>query len=475
VPFREVGIRPINPNRLAPVIGAERMHELAAAIRRATGALDSRTVVNVNSTAAGGGVAELLESLLGYARGAGVATRWFVIEGDPVFFDITKRIHNGLYGSPGDGGALGADEAEAYRRTLDRNAQEIDGLVKPGDIVMLHDPQTAGLAQAFRRLGATVVWRCHVGSDRVDEWTERSWSFLRPYLDDVDAYVFSSRHFAPGWLDPARVHVITPSIDPFSTKNVHLTRAEVRGLLAAAGLILGGRPAPRVQFPRANGRRGVVKHRAAVVRESEPPHPDAPLVVQISRWDRMKDMAGVMAGFASGFDAGLGAHLVLAGPSVDGVADDPEGARVFAECHAQWEALPAAVRRHVHLACLPTADHDENAALTNALQRHATVVCQKSLAEGFGLTVTEAMWKRRPVVASAVGGIVDQIRGPAYGILVEEPTDLSTFAAAVDRLLRTPSEARRLGTNAHRFATRHMLADRHLERYAELIHTLQGA
>ena len=119
-------------------------------------------------------------------------------------------------------------------------------------------------------------------------------------------------------------------------------------------------------------------------------------------------------------------------------------------------------------------DHDENAVITNALQRHASVVCQKSLAEGFGLTVAEAMWKGRAVVASAVGGIVDQIRGPQYGVLVDDPTDLTEFAAAVDGLLRAPSEARRLGANARRFATRHMLTDRHLQRYAELIQTLDS-
>src|SRR4249919_1468406 len=450
------------------------MHELAEAIRGASRVLGSRTVVNVNSTAAGGGVAELLETLLGYARGGGVATRWFVIEGDPAFFDVTKRIHNGLYGSSGDGGPLGAAEAEAYERTLRANARHIDGVVRPGDIVILHDPQTAGLASAFRRLGATIVWRCHVGSDRSNEWTERSWRFLRPHLEDVDAFVFSRRRFAPEWADLDRLHVISPSINPFSTKNMHLTRAQVRGMLLAAGLVHGHHRTRTVEFRRANGRQGVVRHRAAVVRDGEPPPLDAPLVVQISRWDRMKDMAGVMAGFAGSFAPSLGAHLVLAGPKADGVEDDPEAAQVFAECQIQWEGLPAAVRRHVHLALLPTSDHAENAAITNALQRHASVVCQKSLAEGFGLTVTEAMWKGRAVVASAVGGIVDQIRGPQYGVLVDDPTDLTEFAAAVDGLLRAPSEARRLGANARRFTTRHMLSDRHLQQYAKLIQALDS-
>ena len=474
MPFREVRIRPVNPARLAPVIGPARMRDLDAAIRGATRVLGPRTVVNVNSTAVGGGVAELLETLLGYARGGGVATRWFVIEGDPPFFDVTKRIHNGLYGSPGDGGQLGAAEAETYERTMRGNARTVDGVVRFGDIVILHDPQTAGLARAFRRLGASIVWRCHVGSDQSNEWTERSWGFLRPHLEDVDAFVFSNQRFAPDWVDPDRIHVISPSITPFSTKNMHLTGAQVRGMLLASGLVHGPRGATTVEFRRANGRRGVVRHRATVVRDGPSPPSGAPLVVQISRWDRMKDMGGVMAGFAAGFDASLGAHLVLAGPRADGVEDDPEAAQVFAECRIQWEALPAAVRRHVHLALLPTADHDENAAITNALQRHASVVCQKSLAEGFGLTVAEAMWKGRAVVASAVGGIVDQIRGPQYGVLVNDPSDLTEFAGAVDGLLRAPAEARRLGANARRFVTRHMLSDRHLQQYAQLIQTLDS-
>ncbi len=411
MPFREIDIRPLDPARLAPIIGAERMRGMAEAANESARILASRTLVNVNSTAVGGGVAELLQALLGYARGGGVATRWFVVEGDAPFFGITKRVHNGLYGYAGDGGPLGAAEHAAYKRTLDRNGREIDGRVRPGDVVLLHDPQTAGLGPEFRRMGASVIWRCHVGSERVNEWTERSWRFLRPYLEDVEAYVFSSRRFAPAWLDPERVRIISPSIDPLSLKNMHLSREEAGALLAAAGLIAGDPSAPRPRFRRPNGRIGVVEHRASVVQEAGPPPAHAPLVVQISRWDRTKDMAGVMAGFAERFDPGLGAHLMLAGPQVDGVADDPEAAGVFADCCRQWEALPVVIRRQVHLACLSTSDHAGNSVVTNALQRHAAVVCQKSLAEGFGLTVAEAMWKARPVVASAVGGIVDQIRG----------------------------------------------------------------
>jgi trehalose synthase len=182
----------------------------------------------------------------------------------------------------------------------------------------------------------------------------------------------------------------------------------------------------------------------------------------------MKDMAGVMQGFARHVDPALGAHLVLAGPTVTGVADDPEAAAVYNDCVLRWRELPHAIRGRVHLACLPMADPDENAAITNALQRHASVVVQKSLAEGFGLTVAEAMWKSRPIVASAVGGIRDQITSGEHGLLVEDPRDLRSFGGAVERLLREPEEAARLGAHARARALAEFLGDRHLEQYAEL-------
>jgi trehalose synthase len=194
--------------------------------------------------------------------------------------------------------------------------------------------------------------------------------------------------------------------------------------------------------------------------------------MQASRWDRMKDMSGVMRGFAQHVDHALGAHLVLAGPAVTGVADDPEAAEVFHECVDRWRRLPHATRGRVHLACVPMADPDEAAAIVNALQRHAAVVVQKSLEEGFGLTVAEAMWKTRPIVASAVGGISDQVVSGTHGLLIDDPDDLAAFGAAVTALLEDPAEAERLAGNARRRATEELLGDRHLERYGALFATL---
>lgn len=465
---REVEVQALDPARLEPLIGTERMARFEATAESARRALAGRAVLNVNSTAVGGGVAEMLQTLLAYVRGAGVDARWLVIEGDPEFFAVTKRIHNGLYGSPGDGGGLGKAARRRYERTLRRNADELRAVVQPRDVVLLHDPQTAGLAPELAGAGVLVVWRCHVGRDRPNEWTERAWAFLRPYLEDVAGLVFSRAAFAPDWADPARTHVVPPSIDPFSAKNEPMSARNVRMALGYAGLLDGDGSPPIVPFTRRDGSPGRITRHADVLQSGPAAPADAPLVVQASRWDALKDMAGVMEGFAEHVDFSLGAHLVLAGPAVKGVADDPEAAQVYDDCVDRWRRLPHAVRGRVHLACVPMTDPDEAAAIVNALQRHAAVVVQKSLAEGFGLTVSEAMWKSRPIVASAVGGIADQIVDGEHGLLLEDPRDLAAFGRAVERLLRDPALAERLGRAARRRAGDEFLGDRHLGQYAEL-------
>jgi trehalose synthase len=200
---------------------------------------------------------------------------------------------------------------------------------------------------------------------------------------------------------------------------------------------------------------------------------DARLVVQISRWDRLKDMTGVLTGFVDNLTSlPADVHLLLVGPEVAGVSDDPEGADVLAECRTRWAALGPGEQSRVHLVCLPMDDVDENAHLVNALQRHASVVVQKSLVEGFGLTVTEAMWKARPVVASAIGGIQDQIVDGENGLLLRDPRDLDGFARAVSRLLEEPGLAATLGAAARATVDEHFLGDRHLEAYADLFRSL---
>ncbi|HEY7732817.1 MAG TPA: glycosyltransferase [Gaiellaceae bacterium] len=455
----------VDPRHLEPVVGPHRLRELLDSARRVRALLGSRPVVNVSSTATGGGVAELLQMLLGYARGAGVAAEWRVITGSPEFFAVTKRIHNGLYGSPGDGGPLGAAERRIYERAIATNGDRPLGSIRRGDVVVVHDPQPAWLVPLLVDRGARVVWRCHVGIDAANEWSERAWSFLRRYVEPAHAHVFSRASFVPGFLAGAPVAIIPPSIDPLSPKNASMSRPAQRTALAAAMLLRRD----------GLGRSRRVTRHVHLLREGGALPADGPIVVQVSRWDRMKDMRGVLDGFVEHVPPRLGARLVLAGPAPTGVADDPEAAAVWDEMVERWHSLPTVARRRVQLALIPMDDPDENAYVVNALQRHATVVVQKSLAEGFGLTVAEAMWKSRPVVASAVGGIADQIVDGESGVLLDDPSDLGAFGAAVARLLADPAEARRLGRNARRRVRERFLPDRHLIQYAKLLADLAEA
>jgi trehalose synthase len=471
--MQEVDVQALDVARLESLIGHERMARFELIADEAQAALAGRTVINVNSTAKGGGVAEMLQTLLAYVRGAGIDARWLVIEGDAQFFAITKRIHNGIYGFPGDGGPLGKRERRHYESVLRANAEELRTLVRPGDVVLLHDPQPLGLAGELRRAGAAVVWRCHIGCDRPNEWTERAWEFLRPYAEEVQAHVVSRAAFAPPFCAPESVRVIPPSIDPFSAKNEPMSHRNVRLALGYVGLTDGDGSPPVVPYTRRDGSPGRIDRHVDVVQSGPSPPADAPLIVQASRWDAMKDMAGVMDAFAHHVDPAHGAHLVLAGPAVKGVADDPEAVAVYDECIERWRELPHATRGRVHLVCVPMVDPDENAAIVNALQRHAAVVTQKSLAEGFGLTVTEAMWKARPVVASAVGGIADQIEHERHGLLVEDPNDLPGFARAVERLLTDRDLSARLGAAARQRVLAEFLGDRHLEQWGALFQSLR--
>jgi trehalose synthase len=238
-------------------------------------------------------------------------------------------------------------------------------------------------------------------------------------------------------------------------------------VLRATGLAADDHHHSRAIFERLDGTVGRVVHEAHVV-EEHALRLDVPLLAQVSRWDRLKDPAGILSAFAEHVHAHEDPHLLLAGPDVTAVADDPEGAEVFEEIEAAWHELPQRVRRRVHLALLPMEDADENAVMVNALQRRADVVAQKSLAEGFGLTVSEAMWKGRPVVASDVGGIQDQIEDGTTGYLVG-PTDLEAFADRVNRLLDDAHSAERMGAAAQTRVRDLFLGPRHLGQYVALL------
>jgi trehalose synthase len=467
--FPRVSVLPLE--RYATLLSESRMQHVVHRVIELRARLAGRVVWNVSSTAVGGGVAEMVRSLLAYARGASVDARWVVIDGTPAFFRVTKRLHNAIHGSCGDGTPLGERERRIYDEVTAQNAAELAPMVRAGDVVIVHDPQPVGLLPVLAARGARVMWRCHIGADELNDETDRGWAFLAPYLCDAPAFVFSRAAYAPPLVDAARVHVIPPSIDPFSPKNQGLGYEVVRAILAYTGIVAGPREGPTV-FARGDGTPGRVDRAAEVVREGAPPSLDTPLVVQVSRWDRLKDPVGVLLGFAQ-LDAGS-AHLVLAGPNVAGVVDDPEGAAVYASVIDAWRALPAPLRRRCHLVSLPTEDVGENAAIVNALQRHATVIVQKSLHEGFGLTVSEAMWKNRPVVASAVGGIRDQVDDGVQGLLLRDPTDGVAFAMALGCLLADPIRAQQMGRAGHERVLERYLGVDSLLRFGAVIESLDA-
>jgi trehalose synthase len=473
-PPEEVRVAPISPDRLREVLDPPDWEDFEKHLARAGEVFEGRVIWMVNSTAAGGGVAEMLRSFLAYARGAGVNIRWLVMTGTPHFFQITKRLHNFLHGSSGDGGDLGEAERAEYDAVCAANAEHIAALVRDTDIVLLHDPQTAGMVPRLKLTGAHTVWRSHIGAERPNEFVQAGWDFLDEYLPQADACVFSRHAYIPDWANAIRTQVIQPSIDVFSPKNQDIGDEECRAILAHVGLAIDGTDAAPV-YARYDGTPGRVDRRCEVLSTGPPPSFEDPLVVQISRWDRLKDHAGVMTGFAEHVAPRSDAHLILAGPTVHSVADDPESAEVLDEVVAVWRELPHARRTRVHLACLPMGDIEENAAIVNALQRRATVVVQKSLQEGFGLTVAEAMWKARPVVASAVGGILDQVEDGVTGVLLHDPADLDTFGELVLGLLSDPERAHAIGLRAREHVRRYFLANRHAVQYIELFATVIAA
>jgi trehalose synthase len=468
--LQQEAIPAMAPERFASVLSPGEYEALLGLVEQAARELHGRVIWNVNSTAKGGGVVEMLRPLLGYCRGAGVDARWAVISGQPEFFAITKRIHNRLHGFAGDGGPLGDAEREVYEQTVAASAEELAELVHPLDIVILHDPQTAGLAAAVRETGATVIWRCHVGLDGANDHARDAWDFLRGYVLDAHAFVFSRAGFAWEGLPRDRISVIRPSIDAFAPKNAEQSPEQSLAIMATAG-VLADDVSAYPTFTRSDGTPGRVERRAEML-EEEPLVADVPVVIQVSRWDQLKDPVGVLGAFAGHVSSRGAAHLMLVGPSTAAVADDPEGAQVLDEVRAAWHELPAAIRRRVHLCSLPMEDVEENAAIVNALQRHADVVVQKSLAEGFGLTVAEAMWKQRPVVASRIGGIRDQIEHGRSGVLLSDPRDLEQAGAAITGLLGDADRAQQMGIAAQRRVQQQFLGPHHLGRYFEVIHRI---
>ena len=397
-----VAVRADGPSLLdgyRALVGDARMRVLESLARRLRG----HRIVMVNSTATGGGVAEILHRLVRLLNELGIATTWEVMPGDARFYGITKTIHNALHGRPGE---LTPSDHEHF---LELNRRAAASLALDGDLILIHDPQPAALAGLRRRPGQRWVWRCHIDLSRADRDV---WGFLAPLVSAYDAAVFSHVTFVRELPIPA--YVAPPSIDPLSDKNRDLEEQEIERLLAP------------FELPR-----------------------DTPLVTQVSRFDRLKDPVGVVEAFRLARRRER-AHLVLAGGSAD---DDPEGAAVLDEVTAK-----TGKRKDVSILLLPPDAH----LAINAIQRRSTVVIQKSLREGFALTISEALWKRRAVVASAVGGIPLQVIHERTGLLVRS---IEGTAFQMTRLLRDPSMRRRLGSTGHAHVRDHFLHPREARDY----------
>lgn len=406
-----------------------------------------RRLVHVNATPAGGGVAELLTGLVPAQRTEGTNTGWAVIGGTPGFYAVTKYLHHLLHGKADPGTLKQPGYLRGYREVLAAQAPWFTERVGPGDVVVLHDPQTLGLAPALRSTGARLVWHCHIGVDRPHPGPAATWRAFAGDLAALDAVVTTRSEFAPPG-DPSRdLFVVPPAVDPEAPKNRELTPEQVAEVLDGIGLTAGSGPSP-----------------VASVEQEAPLPAGARVVAQVSRWDPLKDMPGVLHCVA-GLPRDV--HLVLVGTDPAGVSDDPEGQAVLDEVRAGVARLDPLDRRRVHLVKTSTTPARESALVVNAVQRRADVVLQKSLEEGFGLTVTEAMVKGRPVVAARVGGMREQITDGVDGLLAD-PGDTAAVREALRGLLDDTPRARAIGERARATALRRYTMARLVEDYRDV-------
>jgi trehalose synthase len=371
-------------------------------IQRLAERVKGKSLLHVNSTRYGGGVAEILSRLIPLLKGLEIDVRWEVIEGSEFFFTVTKNFHNALQGQVVN---VTEDMLQAYLECNQENAKKLDLVA---DVVVIHDPQPAALVSR-RKEKDKWVWRCHID---ISQPQRKIWRFLRPLVTQYDAAIFSLPKFAQRL--PTPQYLVYPSIDPLSDKNRDLTEEDIDSVLNKLGI-------PR----------------------------DKPILLQVSRYDRFKDPLGVIEAYKL-TKKHSDCRLVLAGGSA---TDDPEGSTVLAEVQTAAGADP-----DIHVLVLPpTADLQ-----INALQRAATIILQKSTREGFGLTVSEAMWKGKPVIGGFAGGITVQI---VFGVTGYTVHSIEGAAYWLRYLLENPDVAQQLGANAKEYVRRNFLITRHLADY----------
>jgi trehalose synthase len=389
-----------------PIVGRSTIEELMAL----AGRLSGKVIQNINSTFTGGGVAEILTRMVPLLNQLGVDARWKTIKGSEEFFSVTKKLHNALHGRKEH------ISSEDFSLFLEVNKKNIEELKFQGDIVFIHDPQPIALIAKKKELGEKWIWRCHIDVSNPDKAV---WEFLRDFVIGYDAAVFSAPNFAQEL--PIRQFMISPSIDPLSDKNRELPSEIIDSVLNKYNL-----------------------------------DKSKPIITQISRFDYLKDPVGVIQAFKM-VRKSIDCQLVLAGGTA---TDDPESEKVFEEVKERASDNP-----DIHLLLIPPESDME----INALQRAATIIVQKSIKEGFGLTVTEALWKGKPVVASAVGGIPLQVKNKFTGLLCHS---VEGAAYAIKRLLSNPEYARWLGNNGREHIRQNFLLTRHLKDYLLLFISL---
>jgi trehalose synthase len=424
-----------------------------------------RTLWMVNSTEHGGGVAEMLPTVVTLLRELGIRTEWVVIESEePRFFELTKTIHNLIHGAGSPD--LDASHRELFEGENRRNAEEMAPWLSPGDILLVHDPQPLPLAALLAdRLELRTVWRCHIGLDEENEATDAAWGFLRPYADAYERGIFSAPEYAPGMFRKIS-SIITPAIDPLTPKNRDLPLHKIMGVLGNAALAAVPSPLLTPMYPHVARRLQPNGEWAPANMSEDIGLPTRPIVSQISRWDRLKGWRPLLEAFtelktrereqpvADGHEHRRRlelVRLVLAGPDADSVADDPEAVEVLDELVERYRALPPHVQRDVALVALPLQDPAQNALMVNAIQRASSIVVQNSLREGFGLTVTEAMWKHVPVLSnSRACGPRQQIRDGIDGRLIGDPSNVDELRHALNEMLADPDRRDEWGRNAQR-------------------------
>ncbi len=380
------------------LVGKEIINEL----RLLANKLKGKTIQCINSTRMGGGVAEILSRLIPLLNELGIDARWDVIEADASFFNITKTFHNALHGNPAK---ITSEMFEAFLSTGQRIMEKFNLY---GDIIFVHDPQPIFLIKKKDTLDSKWLWRCHVD---VSEPNIEVWSFLKNFIDEYDVSVFSAPAFARQLTKPQ--FLISPSIDPFSDKNRPLTTSEVKRVLKKYGI-----------------------------------DKKKPMIAQVSRYDYLKDPLGVIDAYRL-VKKYIDCQLVFAG---NRATDDPEMEKVLADVREKAGNGP-----DIHTLIMDPIDTD-----VNAIQSAADVIVQKSIKEGFALTVTEALWKRKPVVASYVGGIPLQIRHKYNGLLCYT---IEGCASQIKQVLNNPGYAQMLGKNGRERVKREFLSTRHLKDY----------